>query len=469
MTSPRLLALIVACSMFMAQLDSSIVVTALPQMARSFHVHPADLSITLTVYLLVQAVFLPSSSWIADRFGARDVFAAAIVVFTLASMLCGISQTLPEFVAARVLQAIAAALMTPVGRVVLLRSTDRRDMVRVLSISTAAMLIAPTIGPPLGGFITTYLAWPWVFFVNAPIGLVGVALVLRFIPNLLSAERRPFDAMGFVLLAVSLGCLLYGLDRISAASGPGWLASAALVGLGLAVGAWSVRHALTTPHPLVPLWPLKIPSFAITSIGGGALARLPVRAAPFILPLMFQVGMGMTAFRSGLLLLGMSAGDLVLKTLTGRTLRRFGFRTALMVGATIMSLAIAACAGFGVATPVWLIFLVLLGCGMARSITFTGMSTLIYADVPREQVGGATVLWNVTQQVTNALGISLAAILLNLSSAFQGGARGGLSVWDCRFALLVMAGTGLLSVLSFARLPRDAGAELSGHRPRGPE
>jgi EmrB/QacA subfamily drug resistance transporter len=459
--NPRFVALIVASSMFMAQLDSTVVLTALPQIARSFHVRPVDLSIGVTVYMLAQAVFLPASGWIADRFGARNVFAAAILLFVVSSVACGLSPNLGAFVMARIVQGFAAACMTPVARVVLFRFTPKRELVSAMTIASAAMLIAPTIGPPLGGFISTYGAWPWIFMLNVPPGLIGAALVLRFIPNFAGGVRRPFDTLGFVLSGGALSLFLYGLDRLGSSSAGGWALSVSLTLAGLGLGAAAALHVRRAMHPIVSLSVFRSKIFSILSIGGGALSRLPVRAAPFLLSLMFQTSLGMSAFKAGLLLLGFSAGDLVLKAGTTQTIRRFGFRKVILHGAFWMTLALIACVGFGPATPWWAIIAVLVVAGMFRSLLFTGMSTLIYADITPDQVGAATVLWNVTQQVTNALGISLAAIVLRFAPVLRGAAHERASLADFRIALGVMGVFGLLSMISFARLPRDAGAEMS--------
>jgi EmrB/QacA subfamily drug resistance transporter len=463
--APRLTALIVASASFMASLDQTVIATALPQMARSFHLPPVDLSLGITIYILVMAAFLPLSTWVADRFGTRTVFAAAIAGFALASALCGLSQNLPQFVGARVLQALAATLMTPVGNLVLLRSTEKKDLVSAIAISTTPALVAPVIGPAVGGFIVTFLAWPWIFFLNIPIAAAGVALAIRFVPNVKAEAPRPFDWTGFITTGLSLAMVIYGLDRISAA-GSNRILSGAMVAAGFGLGVVAIRHSLRAPHPLIVLKSLKIQTFATTSLTGGTLVRTPFRALGFILPLMFQVGLGMSAFKSGLLLLGYNGGDLLLKSVANQTLRRFGFRRSLVVTAALTALATASWTLFGPSTPYWAIFAVLVLSGMARSILMTGLVSLTFADVPHEDIGGATVLSNVLTQTTGALAIAVAAIILNLSAAARGAPEGHLAQFDCRIALAVMAVIGLSSLPSFLRLPPDAGAEVSGHRMR---
>jgi EmrB/QacA subfamily drug resistance transporter len=464
--SSRLIALIVASAMFMAGLDASVVVVAMPAMAHSFSVRPVDLSVGITIYILAQAVLLPSSSWVADRFGARRVFVLALAGFTAASILCGLSRTLPQFIVARVLQGAAASFMTPIARLVLLKSTEKEDLIGVMTISTVPMLVAPTLGPPVGGFITTYLSWPWIFLLNVPVGIAGVALVLRFVPRIPGEGRRPFDVTGFALLAAASGSILFGLELMSASSGP-WIVGGLLALAGFGCGWIAIRHLRRHPHPVLSLDAARIETFAATSLNGGVLVRLPVRALPFILPLLFEVVLGYSAVYSGLLLLAMNGGDLMLKTGVTQAIRRFGFRTTLIASAAAMLVSIVGCAAFSGATPYWVIFAVLAISGMARSLLFAGMGTLAFADVPHEELGSATVLWNLVIQITNALGVSLAAILMNVTSWILGEPMGHVTLRNCQVALVAMALTGALSLIPFARLPPHAGAAVSGHRPDG--
>ncbi|MGH8218152.1 MAG: MFS transporter [Steroidobacteraceae bacterium] len=459
----RLIGLIVASAMFMAGLDASVVVVAMPAMARTFDVRPVDLNIGITIYMLAQAVLLPASGWIADRFGARRVFALALAGFTVASVLCGGSRTLAAFIGARILQGAAASLMTPIARIVLLKSTEKEDLLSVMTISTVPMLLAPTFGPAVGGFIVSYLSWPWIFLLNVPVGIAGVLLVLRFIPRL-KESRRPFDARGFALLAVASGGLLSGLSLMST-SGGSWRAGGALAAAGVLVGALALRHLARHPHPVLSLRAVRIATFSATSLNGGVLVRLPVRALPFVLPLLFEVVLGYSALYSGLLLLAMNGGDMLLKTLATRTLRRFGFRSVLLTTSVLMLAGIAASVVLAASTSYWVIFALLGACGMARSLLFTGMGTLAFADVPREELGSSTVLWNLVLQITNAFGVSLAAILMNLTSIVLGEPAGHVTLHNCQVALVALVALGSLSLVSFARLSPRAGAAVSGHRP----
>jgi EmrB/QacA subfamily drug resistance transporter len=449
--------------MFMAQLDASVVLVALPAMGRSFDVHAVDLSPGVTVYILVQAVLLPSSHWLAERLGARRVFVAALVCFSVASVGCGASRTLAQFIAARVFQGAAAALMTPVARIIQLQATPKEHLVAAMAISTIPMLLAPTLGPAVGGLITTYLSWRWIFFLNVPFGILAVVLARLFLPDAPGTSRRSFDALGFTLIAVGIVGVLSGLDWISE-NLMRWAPAALLVVGGLTFGALARRHLGRHPHPIVSLQSLRIKTYYVTALGSGALIRLPVRAAAFVLPLLFQFEFGYTAFQAGIMMLAMNGGDLVLKFITTQTLRRYGFRTVLLGSAIATLLLIPVTAWFSAATPFWLMIAVLAACGMARSLLFTGLSTLSFADVPAEQMGSAAVLWNMAQQIINALAISLAALTLNIAAAVGGEPAGYVGRTDCQVALLLTVALGALSLRSLRTLPPNAGAALSGHR-----
>ena len=453
--------------MFMAQLDSSVVLVALPAMAHSFAVHAVDLSPGVTVYILVQAVLLPSSNWLAERLGARRVFIAALVCFTVASICCGASRTLPQFIGARVLQGAAAALMTPVARIILLQATPKEYLVAAMAISTTPMLLAPTLGPAVGGLITTYLSWRWIFFLNIPFGALAVVLARLYLPDVPGTSKRAFDAVGFVLIAVGIVCVLSGLDWVSETLRQ-WAPAALLILGGLAFGALALRHLWRHPHPIVSLQSIRIKTYFVTTLGSGALIRLPLRASAFVLPLLFQFEFGYTAFQAGIMMLAMNGGDLVLKFVTTQTLRRYGFRAVLLGSAIGTLLLIPATAWFSASTPFWLMIAVLVACGMARSLLFTGMSTLAFADVSAVEMGSAVVLWNMSQQILNALAISIAALTLNVAAAVGHEPLGYVGRFNCRIALMVTVALGAISLRSLRTLPRNAGAAISGHMPSEP-
>ncbi|EWM18165.1 transmembrane efflux protein [Kutzneria sp. 744] len=454
--SSRLVAVIVAGSFFMELLDGTVITTALPGIAGSFHVGAVDAGLGVTVYLLTVAVMIPLSGWLSDRFGARPVFCAAIVVFTLASVLCAASQTLWQFVLARVLQGIGGAMMVPVGRTVVLRGAAKADLMAATAIITWPGLIAPVLGPPIGGVITTYASWRWIFLINVPLGvaaLISALLVVR------TAERtrRPFDGLGFALSAVSIACLVYGLD-LAGTAGTNWLITAGLLVIGLAVGVVAVRHALRHPTPLVDLSPLRIRTYAATS-SEGSLLRLAINMVPFLLPLLFQVGFGLSAVTSGLLVLTVFAGNLVMKTITTPTVRRFGFRRVLVGNGVLVALSLGACALFGAATPYWLICVVCFLGGAFRSLEFTGINTLAFADVPAESMSAASTLNATITQLATGLGVAVAATVVAV-------AAGGHvpTVLDFRLGFVVGAVIALAGALMFLRLDRSDGAVVSAGR-----
>lgn len=456
----RRVALIVAAAFFMQNLDGVIINTSLPQMASVFRVRPADLNVGITAYMLSTAAFVPLSGWVADRLGARRVFAGAIVIFTLASVVCGLSQNLWEFSAARVVQGLGGALMTPVGRMVVLRSAGKADLLAATALLTWPALIAPVIGPVLGGFITTYVSWRWNFLLNAPLGAVGVALVLAFVPNSSLAARTRFDLPGFALTSAALVAILLGLEGMT---GPHWAWAGLAVLAGLGLGAAAVRHLSRREGPLLDLSPLKVPTFTISTVDAGNLFRLTISATPFLLPLMFQVAFGLTAWAAGLYVLAYFAGNLLMKTVTTPALRRFGFRNVLVGNGVLAGAAILACAALTPTTPVVVVVIVLLAAGLTRSMQFTALATLTFADIEPPLRGSSSTLSSMLQQLSIGLGIALAAVLINVSQNLRGADR--LALPDFRLAFIVVGLIAVAASALFLRLDADAGAEVSGHRP----
>jgi EmrB/QacA subfamily drug resistance transporter len=458
-----LVALIVACALFMENLDGTVISTALPAMARSFGASPVRLSLGITVYMLSLAVFIPISGWVADRFGARTIFRAAIGVFTLGSILCGLCETLPQFAAARILQGIGGAMMVPVGRLAMLRSVEKSELVRAMAYLTVPALIGPVLGAPVGGFIITVASWRWIFFLNVPIGLLGMVLATLHIENFRAEDPPPLDWLGFVLTGSSLSALIYGLESVGRDELAGW-APATLIAAGLLIGVMAVRHARRHPHPLMDLSLLRLPTFQ-ANVVGGSLFRVGVGALPFLLPLMLQVTLGYSAFASGLLALAASAGALTMKATARPILSGFGFRTVLVANGVISTILMVATGFFTAGTPVVVMLLILLFGGFFRSLQFTSLNTLAYADIPVAKMSAATSFSGMAQQVALALGVAFGAILLHVTLAWRGSAGGVLSVSDFRIAYGVVAAVSLLSVLLFWRLDRAAGATVSGHRP----
>lgn len=446
----------------MENLDSTVIATALPVMAETFGEHPADLNVGITVYMLSLAVFIPVSAWAADRFGTRTVFAAAIALFVAASVLCGNSDTLAEFTAARALQGAGGAMMVPVGRMIVLRTTSKAGMMKAIATITWPALVAPVIGPSVGGFIATYFSWRWIFYINVPIGLLGLALVLRFVPNLHADDARPFDRGGFLLSGLALVALMTGLGLL-AHGGSGYGVAAAALAAAALVGAFAVRHMRRAAHPLIDLRPFSVPTFSDTLVGG-SFSRFAVSAGLFVLPLMFQVGFGMTPFAAGMLMLVGAVGSLSTKAIAIAVVRRYGFRTVLVGNSALIALSTLACAALWPQMPLAGAVLVMLSCGFTRSLQFTCTNTLAFADMPSERISAASMLSSMLQQLVMALGVAFAALMLQLSAWTRGVADGQLAVVDFRVALVALALVALLSVVRFTRLEGDAGAEVSGRR-----
>ena len=457
---PKLLTpLIVACALFMENMDSTVLATSLPAIAVDLHQDPIALKLALTSYLLSLAIFIPASGWAADRFGARTVFRSAIVVFTVGSVLCGFATTLPAFVAARMFQGLGGAMMVPVGRLVLLRSVPREQVVEALAYLTIPALIGPIVGPPLGGFITTYLHWRWIFWINVPIGLVGFTLATLFIPNIREPEVWPLDKLGFVLSGLGLSALMFGMT----VAGRGFVSlplNLALVGAGAAMLMAYVVHARRTAYPIIDLRLLAVPTFR-ASVAGGFLFRLGIGATPFLLPLMLQLGLGMTPFRSGCLTLASAAGAMAMKTTAQKILRRFGFRNVLTVNALLSSLFLAVYGLFSGGTPLWAIFGLLLAGGFFRSLEFTGINAIAYAEVDNRVISRATSFASVAQQLSITTGVAVGAAVIEITQIVHRDPV--LSTRDFSAAFFIVATISATAALLFGRLAPDAGAAMSGH------
>jgi EmrB/QacA subfamily drug resistance transporter len=454
---PMIVPVVVASAFFLENFDSTVVATALPQMALSFHSTPVELSIGITAYMLTVAVFISASGWLADRFGARTVFRGAIALFTLASILCGLSQTLTQFTLARVLQGVGGAMMVPVGRLIVLRSVEKKQFVRAMSFVTVPSVLGQVLGPPIGGFITTYFAWQWIFFVNIPIGILGIVAVTAVIENFRQAEARPMDWAGFVLTGVSIGCLMYGLDLVVRPV-VNWEATAIFIAVGLIAGAVAVRHVRRRANAIIDLTLLKVPTFRLLLVGSFWF-RMTVGAAGFLLPLQLQVGFGVTAFTSGMLTLFLAVGTFMMKTAGVPILRRFGFRTVLTANGLLCAVAILVYAFFTPATPLVLIALALFCGGLVRSLQFTSINTVVYADIPRQRMSSATSFSSTAERVALGAGVSLSAIILHVATGHDATA----APVDFQIVFSIVAVLATVSTLSFFRLTHDAGSELSGH------
>ena len=458
MDRPQFTAMIVASALFMENIDSTVIATALPAIAADIHTDPIALKLAFTAYLLGLAVFIPISGWAADRFGARGVFSGAIAVFTCASIACGLSSSLEHFVIARVVQGIGGAMMTPVGRLVVLRSVPKNQVVSLIAWLTVPALMGPLIGPPLGGFIATYLDWRWIFWINVPVGIVGFVLARLYVPDIRSEMREPFDGRGFVLSGIGLSGLVFGLAVLGQELLPLWLA-VGLVAVGAAALAGFLVHARRAAHPLLDLSLFRLATFRI-SVAGGFLFRTGIGAIPFLLPLMLQLGLGMTPFQAGTLTFVGAIGALLMKVAAAPIVRRFGFRRVLVWNGVICTVSIAVTGLFALGAPHLAIIATLLVGGFFRSLQFTGLNAIAYADVETPRMSRATSLASVAQQVSLSMGVAVGAFVLETLRA--GRPDQAILPDDFLVAFMVVSAISLVAVAMYLRLPADAGAEMAG-------
>ena len=457
-----LIPMVVAVAFLMEQLDSTIITTAIPEMASSLQSTPVRMNLAVTTYVLALAIFIPVSGWFADRFGARRVFVAALAIFTLGSIACGAAQTFPMLVATRAVQGFGGAMMTPVGRLILLRSFPRRDLVKAMTYTTLPAILGPVAGPLLGGVITTYASWRWIFFVNIPFGLIGIVLALRFVEDTRSDTRTPFDVPGFLLVGAAVALIQFAMEVI----GRPFVSTEAIVvvlataaGLLLAFGVYA-RHVA---YPAVDLGLFRQRSFAVGTLAGG-LCRVGLNGAPFLLPLMLQVGFGMSPVASGSLTFVSSIGAIFVRVVAGRLLRWFGFRTVLAGSAMLGALAVAGFALLEPSTPRWIVVVYIFLFGLMRSTQFITSNTLSYADLPAAKLSSATSVGGVLQQLSVSFGVSLSAMVLSIVSGH------GEVLTPARFqeTFLLTAVIPLLALPGFLFLKADDGAEVSRYRPARP-
>ncbi len=460
MPSSVLTALIVATALFMENMDGTVLATSLPAIASDLHQDPIALKLALTSYMLTLAVFIPASGWVADKLGARTVFCTAIAVFTLGSICCGAAVSLPTLIGARVFQGLGGAMMVPVGRLVLLRTTPKSEMVDALAYLTVPALIGPVVGPPLGGFITTYFHWRWIFWINVPIGLLGIALTLRFIENVRELTVARFDFKGFVLSGLGLLSLVFGLTIIGRGLVPNYANAGLIVG-GAALLALYAAHARRVSDPIIDLDLLKLPTF-FSGVVGGFLFRLGIGAIPFLLPLMLQIGFGLSPFQSGSLTFAAAAGAMAMKFSASTLIRKFGFRRILVFNVFISAAFLASYGLVNASTPHWLLLAGLLAGGYFRSLQFTALNALSYADIDPPRMSRATSFASVSQQMSSAVGVAVAAASVETVRWAFGDVQ--LVARDMEISFGVVALVTLSSVLIFMRLKPDAGSEISGAR-----
>ena len=461
MRRDRIIPLIVAVALFMEHMDSTVIATSLPAIAADIGTNPLALKLAVTSYLLSLAIFIPASGWTADRFGARTVFTAAIAVFVVGSIGCAMSGSLTGFVIARIVQGMGGAMMTPVGRLVLVRSIPKRELISAMAWVTVPALVGPLIGPPVGGFITTYASWHWIFIINVPIGILGITLGASFIDDLRVQQHERFDVVGMILAGLGIAGLAFGFSVLGLNYLP-WPIVVTLVAGGAIFTAAYLVHARRTPNPALDLTLFRLPTFR-ASITGGFVFRVGIGALPFLLPLLLQVGFGMSPFQSGLITFSGAVGAMTMKIAAATILRRFGFRAVLVINALVSAAFLAACATFTRATPAATMIALLLVGGFFRSLQFTCINAIAYAEVETARMSRATALVSVAQQLAISAGVAFGALAVELTVELRGG--GPLHAEDFPPAFLAVAAISAISVLIFMRLSPDAGAELADRTP----
>ena len=466
--SPIYVTTLIAAAFFMENLDGTIIATALPQMARSFHVGAVNLNIGMTAYLLTLAVFIPISGWVADRFGSRTVFAAAIAIFTLSSLFCSMAHTLTQFTLMRILQGLGGAMMVPVGRLIVLRNTPKEKLAITIAYISWPGLSALVLGPPIGGFITTYFSWHWIFIMNLPLGIAAFILTMLWIENVRTEDHHAFDWLTFVFGALASTGAVYGMEKLGG-EGAHWQLSAAILTGSALCGVLAIAAARRRPDTsLIDLESMGLKTYSL-SIYGASAFRIAVSVLPFLLPLMFQISFGLTAFQSGLYLFGLFGGDLCMKALVIPTLRRWGFRRVLIVNGIFCALTILTCATLSPSTPNLLIIAILFVHGASRSLEFSCLTTLAYTEIPSERMSRANGFLSAIMQLSLGMGIAVGAITLRLAAHAHGHSASLPQLRDFHSAIFVVAILALGPVFDALGLPHDAGASTSGHQQPQPE
>ena len=465
LTIKRWLPWVVATALFMEQLDSTIVNTAIPSMAVSLAVTPLSLKAVVTSYILSLAVGIPVSGWIADHYGTRRVFALAVAIFTLASVLCGLSVNVPMLVAARILQGLGAAMMTPVGRLAIIRTFAKSELLVAMNFVIIPALIGPLLGPTIGGLIVHWLSWREIFFVNVPMGVVALLIIYRHMPDYRGGAARPLDVVGLVLFGSGTALLswlleIFGEHNIDVTSaGVLFLLSMSL----LAAYAWHARHLA---YPLLRLSLFKVRTFRV-SVVGGFITRLGIGGMPFLLPLLYQLGLGLPPWESGLLMMPTAAAAMVMKFLSAWILRRYGFRRILIVNTLLLGLAICMFSLVTPRTPLPIIVLMGLTQGFFNSLQFSSVNAMAYADTEPAESSMATSIASTCQQMSLSFGLACSSLI---AAWYLGGVPQTEQVAvtsALHRTLLTVGGLTILSSLSFWTLHPDDGENVSRGRQPG--
>ncbi|MGB3482072.1 MAG: MFS transporter [Mycobacterium sp.] len=452
------MALLVAGAFFMEILDGTIIAPAIPLIAASFGVAPVNINVAISAYIVTVAVLIPASGWMADRFGIRRVFLAAIVIFTLASVGCALSVSLPMLVATRILQGVGGAMMVPVGRLAVLRHTSKSDLIRAIALLVWPALAAPVIAPVLGGAIATLGSWRWIFLINVPIGIVGLVLAFKLVHGGPAETPKPLDWRGMLALGSGIAAALVALESIRVSGTNWWMVAGGALSSAVLLTA-AVVHLRRAENPLVQLQVLRFRSLRIT-VSAGSVYRMVITAVPFLLPLQFQLVFGWSPFLAGLMVATLFAGNLTIKPLTTPLMRRFGIKRVLLVNGVLSVLWFGLLALLQPDLPIWLIIVILYVSGALRSIGFTAYNSLAFADVDGDDLTHGNTLNASVQELAAGVGVALAAVLLGQFTVLAGADPGLAYSWTFGTLAVVLA----LTLIETLRLPGDAGATVSGAR-----
>ncbi len=460
-TVKRLVPWLVAVAFFMESLDTTILNTAVPTVAAALNVAPLSMKAVLTSYTISLAVFIPISGWVADRLGTRRVFGSAIGLFTLGSFLCGISANIHLLVACRILQGCGGAMMVPVGRLTVVRTFAKSELIRAMSFVAIPSLIGPMLGPLAGGLIVGYLHWRVIFFVNIPIGLFGLYMVHRHLPDFRAEHNDPLDVVGFILFGAGIAILSYVLEVFGETS----LSSrevASLLAISIALLFGYVLHAHKEPKPLLHLSLFKLRTLSV-AIAGGFVTRLGAGGMPFLLPLLYQVGLGYTAVQSGLLIMPQSIAAMSLKVAMPKILARFGYRRVLLVNTVLLGALIALFSTVGPETSIAMIVAQAFTFGFLSSMQYTSMNTLVYADVPPAETSAASTIMSTNQQMSLSFGVAAASLTTALFIPDRFSTSPRQMIHGTHEAFLLLGGLTVLSAAVFSMLKNNDGASVSQH------
>jgi EmrB/QacA subfamily drug resistance transporter len=457
----RALAVLIAGAYFMENLDATIIAPAAPAIAESLGVQPVQINVAMTAYLLTVAVLIPGSGWLTDRYGARGVFSIAIGLFTIASIGCAAAPTLTALTFFRVLQGVGGAMMVPVGRLIVLRTTPKVELIKAIAYLTWPALVAPVLAPPLGGLISTYTSWRWIFLINVPLGIIGLIFARRLVPDVRATERRRLDWRGFLLTAFGVAALVIGLEQIGTGR-PNWAFASIALGLAALTLAAAIGYLLKAPVPLLDLRTLKIRSLR-AAVAGGTVFRLVISAIPFLLPLFFQLGFGWSAAQAGGIVIALFLGNLCIKPFTTPLMRRLGIRNVLLIALPMSAVCLVGMSLLQASTSIAVMAALLAISGVFRSVGFSAYNSVAFSDVPTDKMTHANTLHATLQELGAGLGIAIGALLVRLGDPI--GVALGLSETPgtpYRIAFVLLAVIMLAPLIEALTMPASAGGAVTG-------